>query len=94
MENDFCSKGGTMDRVGNNIAAMMRRTIDPIANVLATARKAGMPIVYLKMAWKQDLSDFGDTGSVNRVRGFLFAPTSSAYNAPDGSISHILIRDN
>ncbi len=94
MENDFCAKGGTMDRVGNSIAAMMRKTIKPIANVLATARKATIPVIYLKMGWKQNLSDFGDKGSVNYVRGLLFAPIGSAYKAPDGSVSHILIRDN
>ena len=94
MENDFCSKGGAMDRSGNNISALMRKTINPIADVLAAARKAGIQIIYLKMAWNQDLSDFGDEGSPNRVRGLHFAPIGDPYKAPDGSVSHILIRDN
>ena len=40
-----------MDRAGSDISAMMGKTIKPIADVLATARKAGIEIIYLKMGW-------------------------------------------
>jgi ureidoacrylate peracid hydrolase len=45
----------------------IRKAIGP-AKVLASARHAGIKIVYLKMAFRPDLSDFGAPDSPNRLK--------------------------
>src|SRR4051812_12424349 len=65
MENDFGSKGGMMDRAGIDIS-MIQKVIHPTAKVLATAREAGLKIIYLKMGFREDLSDLGSEESPNR----------------------------
>lgn len=92
MENDFGSKGGMMDRAGIDIS-MIQKVIKPTAKVLATARKAGLKIIYLKMGFKGDMSDLGSEESPNRVR-HLLVHVGDTVNAPNGSKSRILIRDN
>lgn len=67
MQNDFGSKGGMFDRAGIDISGI-QKAVEPIAEVLAAARKAGVKIIYLKMGYKPDLSDLGAPDSVNRVR--------------------------
>jgi hypothetical protein len=67
MQNDFGAKGGMFDRAGNDIS-MIQRAVGPTATVLASARRAGVRIVYLKMGFLPDLSDLGASGSVDRVR--------------------------
>ena len=91
MQNDFCSPGGLLDRLGMDLSEI-QRTIGPTARVLTSARKAGLPIVYLKMAFKPDLSDLGREGSPNRM-GHMRAGAGKTISAPDGSTSRILIRD-
>jgi len=92
MENDFGSKGGMFDHAGIDIS-MIQKVIDPTAKVLAVARQAGIKIIYLKMAFRDDLSDIGSEESVNRVRHLNFMHVGDTINAPDGSKSRILIRD-
>lgn len=58
MQNNFGAAGGMFARAGIDIS-MIRRAVGPTARVLAAARDCGMPIVYLKMAFKPDLSDAG-----------------------------------
>ena len=91
MENDFASKGGMNDRAGMNIS-MIQKVINPTAKVLAAARQAGIKIIYLKMAYREDLSDLGSEESINRVR-HLKRHVGDTIIAPDGSKSRILIRD-
>jgi ureidoacrylate peracid hydrolase len=91
MQNDFCSDGGLLDRMRMDLSEI-KRTIAPTARVLAAARQAGLPIIYLQMAFKPDLSDAGPKGSPNR-EGHLHAGAGSPVVAPDGSASRILIRD-
>jgi ureidoacrylate peracid hydrolase len=67
LQNDFCSKGGLFDRAGINISAV-QKAVGPTREVLSAALKVGIRIVYLKMGFRSDLSDLGDTNSVNRVR--------------------------
>lgn len=93
MENDFGSKGGMFDRAGIDIS-MIQRAINPTANVLAAARKAGIKIIYLKMGYQKDLSDLGSEESPNRVRHLQFMHVGDTMTAPDGSKSRILIRDS
>ena len=58
MQNDFCSKGGMFDRAGIDISAT-RSAVEPTARTLPCVRKAGISVIYLKMGFRPDLSDFG-----------------------------------
>jgi ureidoacrylate peracid hydrolase len=91
MQNDFGAKGGMFDRAGIDISAI-REAIGPTAKVLASARAAGMKIIYLKMAFRPDLSDLGapDSPSARSAKRLGFGDT---IRAPDGSEGRILIRD-
>jgi ureidoacrylate peracid hydrolase len=89
MQNDFGSRGGMFDRAGVDIS-VIQKVIDPIAKVLATARKAGMKIIYLKFAFKEDLSDVGNEEF--RVQHHL-ARVGDTVNAPNGTKSRILVRN-
>ena len=91
MQNDFCSKGGLLDRAGLDFS-MIQRAVGPTAKVLTSARQAGLKIVYLKMGFRPDLSDLGVSDSPNRVRHLRFG-VGKTVRAPDGSESRILIRD-
>lgn len=91
MQNDFGSTGGLLDRAGIDIS-MIRQAIGPTAKVLEAARRLGIKIVYLKMAFRPDLSNIGAPDSVNRVRHMMFG-VGQTVRAPDGTKSRILIRD-
>ena len=91
MQNDFGAEGGMFSRAGIDIS-MIRRAVGPTASVLAAARRCGMPLVYLKMAFKPDLSDAGPTDSPNHMR-HLRMGVGKMVSAPDGAESRILIRD-
>lgn len=91
MQNDFCSRGGMFDRVGVNIS-MVQKVVGPTRKVLLAAREAGIKIVYLKMGFRADLSDLGDTDSANRVRHLHFG-AGQPCTAPDGKQGRFLIRD-
>ncbi|MDZ4714176.1 MAG: cysteine hydrolase [Cytophagales bacterium] len=93
MENDFGAKGGMFDRAGIDIS-MIQKVVTPTANVIAAARQAGIEIIYLRMAFRDNLSDIGSIESVNRVRHLDFMHVGDTINAPDGSESRILIRDS
>ena len=67
MQNDFGAKGGLFDHAGIDIS-MIQAVVHPTASVLASARRVGIPIVYLKMGFQPDLSDLGSPDSPNRVR--------------------------
>jgi ureidoacrylate peracid hydrolase len=72
--------------------AEIRAVIPPTARALAAARSAGIPIVYLKMAYRPDLSDLGASDAPNRI-GHLQAGVGKTVAAPNGVPSRILIRD-
>jgi ureidoacrylate peracid hydrolase len=91
MQNDFGAKGGAVDLAGIDISGI-RKAIAPIAKVLTSARHAGIKIVYLKMAFRPDLSDFGAPDSPNRLKQ-LPLNVGKSIHAPDGRQSRILIRD-
>ena len=91
MQNDFGSKGGMFDRAGIDISGI-QKAIGPTAKVLAAARQAGIKIVYLKMAFRPDLSDMGAPDSPNRLRHLPFG-VGKTIRALDGRESRILIRD-
>ncbi|GAC1627165.1 MAG: pyrimidine utilization protein B [Candidatus Acidiferrum sp.] len=91
MQNDFGSKGGMFDRVGLDIS-MIQRAVAPTAKVLTSARGAGIRIIYLKMAFRPDLSDLGAADSPNRMRHLRFG-VGDAVRTPLGTVSRTLIRD-
>ena len=91
MQNDFGSKGGMFDRAGLDIS-MIQAIVRPTSKVLEAARNAGIPIVYLKMGFKADLSDLGTADSPNRTRHLRFG-VGQRISAPDGTEGRMLIRD-
>lgn len=91
MQNDFAAAGGMFDRAGIDIDAI-RQAIAPTARLLASARRVGMKVVYLKMAFRPDLSDSGSPSAPNWLKHLPLQP-GAATRAPDGSPSRILIRD-
>jgi ureidoacrylate peracid hydrolase len=64
MQNAFASKGGMLDVGGVDISDAPR-VISAIRPVLKAARTAGIPIVYLQMGYKPDLSNAGGPSSPN-----------------------------
>ncbi len=91
MTNDFGAKGGMFDRAGRDIS-IIQRVVGPTARVLASSRKAGIKVVYLKMAFQPDLSDMGPRDSPN-WRDHYQDGVGKAARAPDGAESRIGIRD-
>src|SRR5215470_7580082 len=56
MQNSFASKGGMLDLLGVDISDAPR-VIRSIQTVLDAARVAAIPIVYIQMGYKPDLSN-------------------------------------
>ena len=92
MQNDFGTKGGMFDRAGIDIS-MIQRAVAPTARVLTAARKAHINVVYLKMAYKPDLSDMGSPGSPNWRIHQQVMHVGTAVRAPNGAESRVLVRD-
>lgn len=92
MTNDFGSQGGMFDRAGIDIAPI-QHVVAPTARVLAAARKAGIKVIYLSMAYRADLSDLGPEGSPNWRVHQQFLQVGREVDAPDGTPTRILIRD-
>ena len=91
MQNDFGSEGGMFQRAGIDIS-MIQAAVAPTAKVLTSARKEGIKVIYLKMAFKPDLSDAGSSDSVNLVRHLKFMKVGTKVKSPNGADSRILIR--
>jgi ureidoacrylate peracid hydrolase len=91
MQNDFGSESGMFARAGIDISAI-QAAVAPTARVLDMARRAGMPVVYLKMAFASDLSNAGGPEAPNRML-HLRMNVGEPVTAPDGRESRILIKD-
>jgi ureidoacrylate peracid hydrolase len=91
MQNDFASPGGMFDRAGIDIGPI-RAAIAPTAAVLDAARRAGVVVVYLQMAFRDDLSDAGAPDAPNWVKHLPLGPGDEV-QAPDGTTGRILVRD-
>lgn len=64
MQNAFASKGGMLDIAGVDISGAPR-VVSSIKTVLDAARKASVPVVYVQMGYKPDLSNSGGPNSPN-----------------------------
>jgi ureidoacrylate peracid hydrolase len=64
MQNAFAAPKGMLDIAGADISGAPR-VVDVTSRVLSSARRAGMPVVYLQMGYKADLSDSGGPESPN-----------------------------
>ena len=64
MQNAYASPGGYVDQAGFDIAGAAG-TIGKIAQVLETARAAGIQVVYLQNGWDPDYVEAGGPGSPN-----------------------------
>jgi ureidoacrylate peracid hydrolase len=91
MQNDFGSEGGMFARAGVDISAI-QAAVAPTARVLDLARRTGMPVVYLKMAFASDLSNAGGPEAPNRIL-HLRMGVGEPVTTPDGHESRILIED-
>src|SRR5215211_3777016 len=91
MQNDFGSEGGMCARAGIDISPI-QAAVAPTARVLDMARRTGMPVVYLKMAFASDLSNAGGPDAPNRIL-HLRMNVGEPVTAPDGRESRILIED-
>ena len=91
MKNDFGARGGMMERAGIDIS-MVQRAVAPTARALAAGRAAGIKVVYLKMAYRPDLSDLGPADSPIRARRLRLG-IGQTVTAPNGTEGRILIRD-
>jgi ureidoacrylate peracid hydrolase len=100
MQNDFAAKGGMLDRAGIPIT-MIQEVLPATSRVLAAARREDIPVIYLKMAFRPDLSDMGIAGSPNwRAHQKILVGTTlrdlnvgQTVRAPNGAESRILVRD-
>ncbi|MEP7202992.1 MAG: isochorismatase family cysteine hydrolase [Ilumatobacteraceae bacterium] len=91
MQNDFGDPHGMFGQAGIDLTGI-RATVAPTSRVLAAARRAGIRVVYLKMAFQSDLSDAGAPDAPNWLKHLPMKAGESVV-APDGSPSRILIRD-
>lgn len=91
MQNDFGAPGGMFDAAGIDISSI-RAVVPTTLRVVKAARSEGITIVYLKMAFRADLSDAGSPDSPNWIK-HLGLRAGEETTAPDGSPSRILIRD-
>lgn len=64
MQNAFASRGGMLDLAGIDISGASC-VAQNIRNVLDSARRAGVLIIYLQMGYKPDLSNAGGIHSPN-----------------------------
>ncbi len=91
MQNDFGHPLGMFGAAGIDVTGI-RATLGPTSRVLHAARQAGIRVVYLKMAFRPDLSDAGPPDSPNWLK-HLPMRVGEPVTAPDGSPSRVLVRD-
>jgi len=64
MQNAFASRGGMLDIAGADLSDA-QRVVRTTRNVVEGARRANVPVVYLQMGYKPDLSNSGGPNSPN-----------------------------
>ena len=65
MQNAFCKKGGMLDVLGMLDKAMAKRVIETDKKIIEASRHQGIKIIYLRMAYRPDLSNAGGPESPN-----------------------------
>ena len=91
MQNDFVTERGLLHRLGVDLSTI-KRVVASTGRALIAARAAGIPVVYLKMGFRPNLSDLGSDESPNRIR-HLLAGLGAPTRLPDGTEGRVLIRD-
>jgi ureidoacrylate peracid hydrolase len=89
MQNDFGSSGGMFDLAGIDLS-VIQQAVPPSRRVVAAARRVGVPIIYLKMAHRPDLSDTGGPRSPHWFHHQRMA-VGQQVTTPAGQPSRILI---
>jgi ureidoacrylate peracid hydrolase len=64
MQNAFASRGGMLDIAGVDISGASR-VVSSIKTMLDAARRVNVPVVYVQMGYKPDLSNSGGPNSPN-----------------------------
>ena len=85
MQNDFGAPGGMFERAGIDISGIAAAA-EATRSVLATARAADIPVVYLKMEHAPDLSDVGPEDGPHWIKHSRLRVGDEVV-APDGSPS-------
>ena len=65
MQNTFCKKGGIFDYLGKFDEMKVKNIIDRDMKVIDACRNKGIKVVYLRMGYRQDLSNSGGPESPN-----------------------------
>ena len=65
MQNAFCKKGGMLDVLGILDEAKAKGVIKTDKRVIEASRRQGIKVIYLRMAYRPDLSDAGGPESPN-----------------------------
>ncbi len=91
MQNDFASPGGMFDLAGLPIEGI-QAIVPNVRAVADAARRNGMFIAFLKMAFQPDLADSGYPTSPTWLKHAPFH-VGEEVSAPNGEPSRILIRD-
>lgn len=90
MQNDFGSPGGMFDRAGIDITPI-RATLEPTALVLAAARAADWPVIYLTMQHRPDLADMGGPDAPHRIKHAALSVGKSVDVPAAGGETRILV---
>ena len=64
MQNAYASPGGYLDLAGFDIGGAAK-VIEQSGKVLATARAAGLPVIYFQNGWDEEYVEAGGPGSPN-----------------------------
>ena len=91
MQNDFGAQGGMFDRAGIDISGVATVTA-ATRRVLAAAREAAVPVVYVKMEHPPDLSNVGPDDGPHWIK-HLPLRVGEDIVAPDGSRGRVLVKD-
>src|SRR4030043_2149223 len=65
MQNTFCKKGGIFDYLGKFDEMKVKNIIDRDMKVIDACRNKGIKVVYLRMGYRQDLSNSGGPEAPN-----------------------------
>jgi ureidoacrylate peracid hydrolase len=91
MQNDFVLAGGLLDAIGIDVTGI-QKIVEPTRKMLEVSREACIPIVYVKMGYRPDLSDIGSEDSPMGVENRR-ARVGETMRAPDGRNGRYLVRD-